>query len=438
MSSDKKVRPNFALFILFILFLMLFFHFVDSGEGMGRARQLVGKSNVTIYTADVSSYGLDVPEEYEDQVAMIQFSDNEPIEGETITINATVFNVGTRGASITVYFYDGPPLDNDLIGTDTLSVNPLGYDLASTPWNTTSEEEFHTIHVILDPDDPSNESDDENNNATRDIVVNQIPIANANLDLSLPQELFEDDEIKFDGTSSSDTESDLAVGLTYSWLFNDPYANSSNPDNVSGLNLTRPTHIFTNQGAYQVNLTVEDDGGARAEDSILVTISNVQPTAIGELSKDTVDEDEVITFNSDASLDTASDRQNLQYFWNFGNGENSGWINTTSLTYSYPAQNTYSVELIVQDDNDLTDSDNLEVIVNNVLPIADIGDDYDEFGNIITFNASDTWDTPSDLKKIVYYWDFGDGSFGYGLEVSHEFQKKGRYLHRHQLLVVHY
>jgi len=218
MSSKKKERLNFALFILYILFLMLILPLFVQGEDISHRRQIVGKSNVTIYTADVSSYGLEVPEEYEDQAAMIQFSDNEPIEGETIIINATVFNVGTRGASITVYFYDGPPLDNDLIGTDTLNVNPLGYDLASTPWDTTSEDEFHTIFVLLDPDDPTNESNDDNNNATRDIVVNQIPIAKAILDLGLPTELYEDDEIIFDGTSSSDTESDLAVGLTYTWI----------------------------------------------------------------------------------------------------------------------------------------------------------------------------------------------------------------------------
>ena len=189
-----------------------------------------GKSDFSIYTADATTYNVDVPEEYVEDVTMIKFSDDEPIEGETVIINATILNVGTRGASATVYFYDGPPEDEDLIGSDTLSIHPLGYGIASTPWDTTNEDEYHRIHVIIVPDDPDNENNESNNEASRDIVVNQIPIADA----GQAQNVLEDELVSFDGSSSTDTQSDLAEGLTYTWTFADPYANTSNPNTLSG------------------------------------------------------------------------------------------------------------------------------------------------------------------------------------------------------------
>ena len=252
-----------------------------------------GKSNVTMFTDDVYAAGMTPPEEFQDEMAMISFSKDEPIEGELCIINATIFNIGTRSASITVYFYDGNASGDDLIGTDTLEIMPLGHGLASADWDTTGEDENHTIYVYINTDDPANETDESNNQANKDILVNQIPTADAGED----QTLGEDDIIEFNGMGT-DSHSDITAGLTYIWEFNDPYADEENPSTVSGINITAPTHYYTKRGTYTVNLTIRDDGGAEAEDSITINIFNHGPTAVPYVEKFEYNEDEVIYFSS--------------------------------------------------------------------------------------------------------------------------------------------
>jgi PKD repeat protein/DNA-binding MarR family transcriptional regulator len=432
MRSDRNYTIKNRQLILFILFLILIIQFssissISASNSNSSSSRQFGKSDITIYTSDVTNAGIDVPAEYENEVAMIKFSDPEPIEGESIIINATVFNVGTRGASATVYFYDGHPTEQDLIGIDNLSIHALGYSVASTPWDTSGEDEFHTIYVLINPEDPENESREDNNNATRDIIVNQIPIADAGADLGLVDYIYEDEIVYFDGTGSTDTDSDLIAGLIYTWNFSDPYADEDNPTITWGINLTKPSHYFTHQGLYTVNLTVEDDGGAFAWDIIRVKIVNEDPIAQISVPITNFDEDEEITFNAQESWDTPSDKAVLSYFWDFGDSTDSGWINQTTIMHSYPIKDQYDVELTVRDDDGAWDSKNLEVTVRNLPPIADAGEDIESSISSIIFDASKSWDTPSDLMKLNYQWSFGDSAKGYGRIVQHNYTEKGTY-----------
>ncbi len=418
-----------ALFLIILFQVMSISSLTATNEldpKQSRSRQ-IGKSDVTIVTADVYNAGLDVPDEYVNEVAMIQFSDPEPIEGERITINATVFNVGTRGASATVYFYDGPPEEKDLIGKDNLSIHAFGYQVASTPWNTTGEEELHTIYVLINPEDPENESSNDNNQASRDITVNQIPIAQAGPDLGIIDVLYEDEQIRFDGSSSTDTQSDLKTGLIYTWNFNDPYADDENPSFASGNNLTYPTHIFTHQGFYEVNLTVLDDGGASATDSLVVKITNSIPITEFQTSLENVNEDDDIIFDAKETWDTNSDKLELIYYWDFGDGSDTGWINDSIVNHTYPFEGKYTVKLTVRDNDGESDSASQEITVNNLAPIADAGTDITSFESNIKFDGSGSWDTPTDLKKLNYRWSFGDSGSGYGKSVMHNYTKKGNY-----------
>lgn len=424
--QQRKMNKFLNFLLLWVTLLSVVLQFgviyfeVDSSAAEGRQ---IGKSDFTIYTADVTSAGLEVPDEYSDEVAMIQFSDDEPIEGETITINATVFNVGTRGADLTVYFYDGPIEQNDLIGYDMLSIHAFGYSIASTPWDTTDETEFHTIFVILSPEDPGNETNlTDNNQAIRDIIVNQYPLVDAGVNI----DAFEDDVVEFNGYGS-DTASDLNTGLQFTWYFNDPYADPSGLDTVSGLNLTQPTYAYKKSGTYIVNLTVQDDGGAAVWDTLVARIVNSEPIAKINISETEFDEDEEIFFNASDSVDTPSDKLNLSYSWSFGDGTKSPWVNVTTTSHSYPYEDTYTATLTVRDDDNLTNSDSVQIKVMNVAPDANAGRDMELFGSTVVFNGSGTTDTISDIENLSYTWTFGDGLTGEGITVIHEYLEKKKY-----------
>ncbi len=51
---------------------------------------------------------------------------------------------------------------------------------------------------------------------------------------------------------------------------------------------------------------------------------------------------------------------------------------------------------------------------------------YPEKTNV-QFSAADSSDSDSDAESLRYYWQFGDGTTGYGKYVSHEYKTSGRY-----------
>jgi len=104
----------------------------------------------------------------------ICFSDGLPFAGDSITIAATIYNIGdadTNNASI--LFYDGEPADGELIGEDTISVGAGQAAEASISWNAAAGE--HEICVLISPFNEFLEKDYTNNKASKIIEVVQIP-----------------------------------------------------------------------------------------------------------------------------------------------------------------------------------------------------------------------------------------------------------------------
>ena len=75
-----------------------------------------------------------------------------------------------------------------------------------------------------------------------------------------------------------------------------------------------------------------------------------------------------IVFNAD-SFDTASDKNNLRYFWNFGDNQ-SAFGETILHRYGRPGK--YKVQLIAIDDNGLYDIDEKYVWIDNIDPVIKI------------------------------------------------------------------
>jgi len=100
----------------------------------------------------------------------ISFSDDAPIVGGNITIEATIHNIGDANAGNTsVLFYDGAPADGVLIGEEVIDVNASQTGNASTSWNPTVGQ--HEIHVVISPFNGFLEKDYTNNEASKIIDV---------------------------------------------------------------------------------------------------------------------------------------------------------------------------------------------------------------------------------------------------------------------------
>jgi predicted transcriptional regulator len=188
----------------------------------------------------------------------ITFSNEEPNEGDTISINSTVTNIGDESANATVAFYDGHPDDNDLIGSDTVFVEPGLSISVSTQWDTTGEAEDHMIYVVVDPEDSVNETDEYNNLVLRDIIVNQRPTADAGDDILA----FVGRPVIFDGGGSWDTQME---SLNYSWDLGD---GTQSIEKIV-------EHTYQESGVYSVTLTVTDTNLAFDLDLISIEVRHL-------------------------------------------------------------------------------------------------------------------------------------------------------------------
>jgi len=122
-----------------------------------------------------------------------------------------------------------------------------------------------------------------------------------------------------------------------------------------------------------------------------IVINNELPIALFELENEQAKVGQMILFDGSESSDL--DKDSLEFFWNFGNGDT---LEGEKVDYSYPAVGTFTVILLVRDEKggedeigyeiSVTDYDYSErVIITELLPSCSPSDKECEF--IEVFNA---------------------------------------------------
>jgi len=108
----------------------------------------------------------------------ILFSNDDPLESENITINATIHNIGkTNATNATILFYDGNPANGMAIGEDVVNVSVNATANASVLW--IAKAGVHQIHVLISPYNEFLAENYTNNQAFKPIIVN---VANVTFD----------------------------------------------------------------------------------------------------------------------------------------------------------------------------------------------------------------------------------------------------------------
>lgn len=246
-------------------------------------------------------------------------------------------------------------------------------------------------------------------------VLNRPPEATLNVDF---KEVDTNDLISFNAEESSDLDGSVS----------EYYFDFGDGSNSGWIQTPTTSHEYSDgTNVYTAKLSVKDDDG-----EININIAEVEITVNNRVPDSALSADrleaytyEDISFN--AELSTDSDGGISSYYLDFGDGENSGWITTSSVSHLYTdGTKQYNVQLTVKDDDGETDVSDLTITINNRAPEAVAGSDQSvETNQVVQFSGESSSDLDGMIKS--YSWDFGDGSSGTGKKSSHIYVDDGQY-----------
>lgn len=135
-----------------------------------------------------------------------------------------------------------------------------------------------------------------------------------------------------------------------------------------------------------------------------------------------------LTVDFDAHYSRDSDGSIAEYHWEFGDPEDRAAGLTSQCSHTYQRSGTYIATLTVIDNEGITDSQQIAILVGNPPPVADfmVSNTSPLPGKEVLFNAAGSYD--SDGQIADYHWDFGDGATGGGVTSQHTYTNGGYYV----------
>ena len=180
---------------------------------------------------------------------------------------------------------------------------------------------------------------------------------------------------------------------------------------------------FSSPGFYDIKLRVKDNRNQRNSINETVFTIKVNSPPVPIVEYDETSCDTYLTFDASESID--NDGDNMYFVWDFGDGEKKPG---KTVGHNFKESGTYPITLTVDDGQKAANS----VVVNsfkvqiNHPPVADAGNDEIAcVGRTIFFSGVNSSDLEGGALK--YDWDFGDGTYAQGMNVTKAYENSGIY-----------
>lgn len=191
---------------------------------------------------------------------------------------------------------------------------------------------------------------------------------------------------------------------SYQWNFGDGAT-------AAGAN---PSHTYTAAGDYTVTLIAIGAGGC-SDTLVMNPAIHVKATPDAVFSSNVTSGCMPLQVNF---TNQSTGLVNPQYNWNFGNGQTSNQANPSS---TYTADGTYSVQLVVTNDEGCSDSAIASIVVNP-LPVAQATMTNTTGCSPLTVSFQN-----ASTGAGTYLWNFGDNNTSTAANPSHVYTAGGNY-----------
>lgn len=230
---------------------------------------------------------------------------------------------------------------------------------------------------------------------------NDAPVADGGID----RDVATGSTVTLDGSSSSDSDGYIA---TYHWELNSKPAGSL--ATLSDETLVSPTFTTDLDGAYVLELTVNDGLVNSAVDTVTITAVNTPPMADAGPGQ-TISNRTLVTLDGGASSDANGD--DLTYLWSFaavpdGSGTTGASLSdaaSATPTFTPDVVGDYVLSLIVNDGAADSTAGTVTITATNNVPVADAGDDRHVLtDNPVLLDGNGSSDADDDT--LIYLWTF--------------------------------
>ena len=254
------------------------------------------------------------------------------------------------------------------------------------------------------------------------IAINNSPTADAGENAEYNESRGNESiKITLDGSGSNDTNN-TDESMSYQWQLSETSGNADASVSITLENNTTSQPTFTAPEVQAdtnltFQLTVTDNDGVSATDSVVISINNA-PSADADENQ-SVNEGILVTLDGSASEDT--DNGTLSYDWQLSetSGDNQITVTSIELDTTEPSKPTFTApevnsdtnltfQLTVSDDDGASDIDSVIISINNA-PSANAGinQEVDE-SVVVTLDGSISSDT--DDGTLFYDWQLSETS----------------------------
>ncbi len=199
-------------------------------------------------------------------------------------------------------------------------------------------------------------------------------------------------------------------GVGFTWIFGDGSPNS--------LASTPPIHTYALPGTYTVQLTIRDINGCTNTKTDVVKAQGPTPDFKADTTTGCAPLPIIFTDKS------VSDSTLVQWIWDFGDGSAPQTVTTPTINHTYMLAGAYSVTMTVKDKNGCSKTITKTNYIIPTFPIPKFV--VAPFGckNVpLTFNAT----TTNAVAPATYSWNFGDGTTGAGVSITHGYLAQNTY-----------